>query len=263
MAKLHDAATTGDVQAVESLLAGGADVNAKRWYIGNTPVQLAAENGHANIVALLLDAGAKDDPADILFLAIEKKQKSVVELALARGISQAHLELALGVALAQSQLDVAVLLIAQGANVNKMGLTNITALMLAAVDKNVEIVRQLLDKGADVNARTPEGGTALQFAFFEDGKEARRDLVELLLAKGANINAATDSGTTPLWAAYTVNRRDLRLELMKLLLDRGADTNARRQDKSLLETVESEEGDDQELVALLRARTVSAGAEKS
>jgi ankyrin repeat protein len=56
-------------------------------------------------------------------------------------------------------------LLAKGADVNaKENIVGLTALMDAALHGNAEVVRALLAKGADVNAKTKNGRTALSFA---------------------------------------------------------------------------------------------------
>lgn len=55
---LHDAAREGDVEAIQRLLAAGADPNAKAAYLGDTPLHTAALMGHADAIAALLKGGA-------------------------------------------------------------------------------------------------------------------------------------------------------------------------------------------------------------
>ena len=54
---IHDAAMTGNIEAVKRDLAAGVDVNAKDKY-GWTPLHWAAREGHKKIVELLIDKGA-------------------------------------------------------------------------------------------------------------------------------------------------------------------------------------------------------------
>ncbi len=67
----------------------------------------------------------------------------------------------------------------------------------AAVD--LDMVRLLLDKGADVNARDKSGMIPLH----EAAGRAQKDLVALLVARGSDRNAKDASGRTPLTAAAT------------------------------------------------------------
>lgn len=60
---LRAAASRGDVEAVRSLLAAGADVNAANEY-GATPLILASMRGRTDVARVLLEAGADADRAD-------------------------------------------------------------------------------------------------------------------------------------------------------------------------------------------------------
>jgi len=70
--------------------------------------------------------------------------------------------------------------------------------VIAAVRaQDTAAVRAALAQGEDVNARQPDGATALHWASFRDDAE----IAELLLTAGADVNAANDLGATPLWLA--------------------------------------------------------------
>src|SRR5262249_977138 len=64
---------------------------------------------------------------------------------------------------------------------------------------DAQAVRKLLDNGADVNARDPEGNTPLILASFYASPEC----LELLIEKGADVNSANKAGATPLIRAAT------------------------------------------------------------
>ena len=63
----------------------------------------------------------------------------------------------------------------------------------AAEDGNIEVVKQHIAGGTDVNAKE-EDGTPLHYAAWNGHKE----VVELLIAAGADVNAKDDDGETPL-----------------------------------------------------------------
>src|SRR5690606_27887376 len=94
-----------------------------------------------------------------------------------------------------------------------------TPLALAAMTGNADIVRQLLDAGADVNRPLANGETPLMMA----ARTGDTDTIQLLLDRGADINARENlRGTTALmWAAANRNAPALRL-----LLANGADHTA-------------------------------------
>ncbi|WP_253302395.1 ankyrin repeat domain-containing protein [Wolbachia endosymbiont of Psylliodes chrysocephala] len=80
----------------------------------------------------------------------------------------------------------------------------------------------LLGRGADVNAKDPEGVTFLHVA----AQYNREDMARLLLREGADVNATTSNGNTPLHLAVMAKKEDV----AKLLLYKGADINAKNND---------------------------------
>lgn len=60
--------------------------------------------------------------------------------------------------------EVAEVLIAKGADINKIDKSGKTVLMAAAMNGHFNLVRLLVDKGADVFLKNREGKTALEFA---------------------------------------------------------------------------------------------------
>ena len=89
----------------------------------------------------------------------------------------------------------------------------------AAMDGDIEAVKQHLAAGADVNAVGIHWGTPLQFA----AKAGHKEVVELLIAKGADVNANREGETTPLHRAAEYGH----LETAKLLIAKGVDVNAK------------------------------------
>ena len=94
-----------------------------------------------------------------------------------------------------------------------------TPLMQAALDGNTEIVRELLNRGADINQRDDNGRTALMFAVIN----GHYDTMKVLLEYGADVNAKSYIGGTALMGAALAG--DLRM--VQALLDQGADLHAR------------------------------------
>lgn len=92
-------------------------------------------------------------------------------------------------------------LISKGANVNAATRKGTTLLIHAAELGHMEIVKMLIANGADVNAKCAPGYTALILAA-DNGHE---DVVQALIDSGANVNARDNSGGTALQYARTAD----------------------------------------------------------
>ena len=115
----------------------------------------------------------------------------------------------------------------------------VTYLMTACGSENYPAVLRLLQEGADVNATSKFGETALLRAVrcaYAD-REAAPKIVRLLLEQGADINAQTTLiGETALMRATYYGY----VEIARILLDNGADVNLRRADgDTVLTSVEA------------------------
>ena len=84
---------------------------------------------------------------------------------------------------------------------------------------NVQRVRDLLDRGADVNVRNHKGQTALHCA----AKAGFEPIVALLLERGADVNAKDHKGATPLATALRskIKNKDRLAAVIGLLTDAG------------------------------------------
>ncbi|MGJ4715883.1 ankyrin repeat domain-containing protein [Leptospira interrogans] len=93
---------------------------------------------------------------------------------------------------------------------------NYTPLMIAAKEGEYLISEYLIRHGADVNARTRDGHTALMMATFNRYPE----IVKLLIRSGADVHAMTLQGHTA-WSESTLENRKI---IQELLIKAGAGT---------------------------------------
>lgn len=105
--------------------------------------------------------------------------------------------------------------------INSLSKDGWSALHLASYFGHLEIVRSLIDAGADLSltskSKMSYGNSALHSAI----ATGRKPVVELLLEKGADVNAIQDPGKiTPLHIAAS---RPGSLEIIHILLKKGAD----------------------------------------
>jgi ankyrin repeat protein len=110
------------------------------------------------------------------------------------------------------------LLLKAGAKVDAKNSFGDTAIMVAALNGHIELVKKLQARGADIN---PRGWTPLAYA----ASNGKTDVVQYLLGVGADINARSPNGTTPLMMAVRGGHE----ATVDLLLAKGADPNLRNQ----------------------------------
>ena len=197
---LFAAIRAGDHTGVKTLLKNGAELHA-RDESGDTPLMAAAMNADVALLELLIKAGADVNATN------QAGATALLRAATSEGNTR--------------------LLVAKGADVKARSRTGNTALILAARQSgNSRTVKYLLDQGVDANAMNLFGATALMSA----AAAADMDSVRLLLDRGADLNLRPDPGTkeffwggfrTPImWAAFQGDEA-----LVRLLLARGAKVN--------------------------------------
>ena len=201
---LHWAAYHDDFETATTLLQKGAGIEAANRY-GVTPLSLACTNGNGAMIRLFLEAGADPDSA-------------------LRGG-----ETALMTAARTGKLAAVKALLAHGADPNsKEAYRKQTALIWAAAEGHTEVVRTLIQAGADFRTPLQSGFTPLLFAV----REGRIGVVQALIEAGADVNETTQprdaprksprAGTSALLLAAT----NAHFELAAMLFEAGADPNA-------------------------------------
>ncbi len=219
-------ASVGDLASVNRLLAKEVDVNEPDKG-NNTPLILAARNGHVEVVRTLLINKAEvnhinHEKIGALQYAVESDDANLVKLMLAGGadvavrneIDQGLLHLALSHAVAE-------VLIAVGADPNLKDAEGMTPLHHATILGDLALLRLLVEFDADVNSPDNGGLTPLHLA-------ARYDHAEIagyLLKQGADPNRFTHQGDRPLHTC-SKSRKHPRM-VAGLLVRAGAELNAK------------------------------------
>ena len=215
----------GQTEAARLLIENGADVNIKDDD-GSIPLHGAVVFGRADVAKLLIENGANlqarnndgGTPADALHLdwrtttfigglvgvEVEKNvdvmQSGRNEIAKLFGVKEFNSKdipstQNLSEAVFTGDLAAVKQALTDGADPSAMDpQSGSTMLATAALMGHTEIVKLLLEHGADVNTKSRDGGTALHAAAFL----GRIETVKFLLEKGADANLRSNIGGTPM-----------------------------------------------------------------
>ncbi|KAI1331871.1 ankyrin repeat-containing domain protein [Xylariaceae sp. FL0255] len=291
---LEVAAGSKQTQVMEKLLDNGLNINATSER--SFPLRQAVWNGDVGMVKLLLERGADvnlcikrkenyehDSVAPALYAAIGscesygrskegvKAAEEIVTILLDAGADPnmdfpekqtplcAATDRMLGDGSVGMQLKVMQILLDRGADINKRSEHHMrqTPLEAAARNKNgLELVKFLLEKGADVNATDSRGHTALISAI---GRKECEENVKILLDYGAEINPLDDLEEPARTTSLIEASLEGNLPVVEILLDRGADINYRTKAGTALQAARYKRRT--EVEEFLRARGAEGDAE--
>jgi ankyrin repeat protein len=186
---LGAAVESNNVDMVSALIAAGADVN--HVFFDGTPLDGALATSHDAIVTVLKEAGAITW-LDLMVQTNElfsrdntESDKIILNTELIDKASDKDKENALKFAVASCGLTEVKSLLTAGVNPS-LQFWRWSLLCESSYGGKADIVRELIDAGADITFKDHNGKTALQHA----AKNKHRDVVALLLAKSKEIKKA-------------------------------------------------------------------------
>ncbi len=175
------AVENNDLDEVKARIAMGEKVNVRdKGYDGNSPLHIAVENGNAEIIEVLLRAGAKTNIKNFakqtpIMLLDQDSTPEIANMLLRHGAKikflDANKNTALHGAVEYASPEVVQLLINAGVNVNAKNKEGRTALMNAVESGNLEAVKTLLGAGADATARDKNNQSAISMTHDNDIKQ--------------------------------------------------------------------------------------------
>jgi hypothetical protein len=146
--------------------------------------------------------------------AVERGDLRTVKRWLDEGLNPeyqaAHIGTGLMVAAWYGQIEMMALFVERGADLRRTNRHGEQALQLAAWGGHLEAVKWLLDRGAPLDRAGNQWG-ALHYAVFNGHEKVANDL----LARGANVNARAPNGATPLMMAAREGHENLARSLLE------------------------------------------------
>jgi ankyrin repeat protein len=238
----YSAIRNNDLARLQTMIRDGADVNA-RDKRGETPLMYAATVGSVDAMKFLIakgaDVNAQTTTSGATALIWSATDLAKVKLLVEHGANvntateRGRTALLIAV-MSDGSADIVRFLLERGADIKHTDFLKTTALRAATLGNDTETIKMMIDAGVDVNAADLPGITPLMMAAGWNGNLAA---VKMLLAKGANVNAVSrpvmglpsKNGPSEFGSltALLMAAGFGPPELVKTLLDAGADPNAK------------------------------------
>jgi ankyrin repeat protein len=234
---LYDAAEMGHYDAVELLIAHGADVNSQPTFngvhTGSTPLLAAVGYNSSNF------RNKAREEQHVMSIELEQNRLRIIELLIRHGANVNLKSQRVTPMHRVATRAIAELLIKHGANIQGDLQGDGESPLIAAIRKNrKDVVEVLIAHGADVNPKNLEQTDTPLIVAVSDN---RIEMVQLLIDNGADVNLKNRDGRTNLVALIhygnrygAINENDLatQKEILKLLITSGAHINAKNKDGS-------------------------------
>jgi ankyrin repeat protein len=195
MSEIFELIRAGDADAVRALVARDSSAASARDEDGVSALMQAAYTGNDDVTAVVREAAPPQDVFEAATFGDVDGLHGDPNVYSADGFTPLHF------AVMGGHVDAARALLEAGADPNTMSRHRFvkvrplhTACALEVAIENPDVVRLLVEHGADVHGRTAEGGATPLHNASQSGSV---ELVRTLLALGADPNVTTDDGRTP------------------------------------------------------------------
>jgi ankyrin repeat protein len=216
------------VEVTKYLYEKGANVHSIDTENGRNALSAAVKKNNLEMITFLLEKGVDVNNVDkdgqsVLFRALDSNEVNMdIVNALLNAGANIHHKTSNDISIFRKaciirNMDVVKALIAKGIDVNQEYNDDNDILYSA----NAEILQLFFDSGLEFDIQSDFGNELLAYK----ACAADIDSVKLLLEKGANVNGHTECGATPLLEACSMVYDEKSVEMIKFLLEHGANPN--------------------------------------
>lgn len=244
--RLFEQIIGSDIKTAEGLLQKHPDLFTAKGKHGNTLLHYAIQSGRVDLLELLLSKGnchntTNDYGETALHVAVKKNKYDIARILLRHDATDANVmdcngnsPLHSAVSVDIPNLKIVRLLLDNGANPNvRANEESDVPLYNPVIHNNHQLMRLLINKGADVNAKDAGGNPLLHIAV-EDAvgwdSPVSSDIViptvRILLESGADIDALDNNGKPILYTAVHA----FKPAIFNMLINKGAKINSQDSD---------------------------------
>lgn len=216
---------------------------------GATPLQIALEEGHTEVVRLLRDVSAADNNSIRVCVTSPKGRVSVVQTSAPTGAiacEQRSFEGPLHTAARKGHLEVVRLLCEARADKDEADKDGTTPLHASSQEGHVDVVRYPCAVGAKIDKSDNGRATSMNIA----ASKGHEEVLRVLCAEGAKADKSDRSGATQLFDAT----RSGHLQVVRLLCETKAEANKARKDGATPRAYRSAGRAPHSLAVLVRGR---------